>query len=101
MIPNMGTTLATKQDLLRLASKEDLLLLRQEVALLRQEMLGIRAQRKLEPESGSTKLLRSLDEFYNDFTRKMAEVERKLTIRFGVMFFSGCALTVAAARFWA
>jgi len=84
MIPDMGTTLATKQ----------------EVTLLRQEMLGIRARCKLEPGSGSTQLLGSLDKFYYDFTRKLAEFERKLTIRFGVMFFSGCALTVAAARLW-
>lgn len=96
----MGTTLATKQDLLQLASKEDLLLVKQDVALLRQEVLGIRAQCKLEPESGSTQLLGSLDRFYYDFSRKLDEFERKITIRFGAMFFSGCVLLVLVKRYW-
>ena len=97
---DMGTTLATKQDLLQLASKKDLMLVKQEVALLRHEVLGIRAQCKLEPESGFTRLLGSLDRFYDDFTRKLDEFERKLTIRFGVMFYSGCILLIVVKRYW-
>ena len=61
---DMGTTLATKQDLLQLATREDLLatkrdllllatkedhlLLKQDVALLRQEMFGIRTELRQE-----------------------------------------------------
>jgi hypothetical protein len=97
---DVGTTLATKHDLLQLASKKDLLLVKQEVALLRHEVLGIRAQCKLEPESGFTRLEGSLDRFYYDFKRKLDEFERKLTIRFGVMFYSGCILLVVVKRYW-
>lgn len=96
----MGTTLATKQDLQRLASKQDVLLLRQEMVLLRQELLGNRAQFRRQSENGHAQLLGSIDTFYGDITRKLAEFERKLTMRFGVMFFSGCGLTIAAIRGW-
>lgn len=74
--------------------------LRQEIALFRQELLGMRWQFRQESEIGYTHLGGSLDTFHDHFTRRFAEVERKLVFRFGVMFFSGCALTVALMLSW-
>ena len=96
----MDTTLATKQDLLRLASKEDVQLLRQDVALLSQEVLGIRGLLNQETDSGFFRLNRSIDAFRDDMKRNIAAFERGLTIKFGLMFYAGCGLLIAVMRHW-
>jgi hypothetical protein len=94
----MDTTLATKQDLLRLASKEDVQLLRQNVALLSQEVLGIRELLNRQTDSGFSRLDRSIDAFRDDMKRNFAAFERGVTIKFGSMFYGGCGLMIAAMR---
>jgi len=96
----MDTTLATKQDLLRLASKEDVHRLRQDVTLLGQEVLGIRGLLNRETDSGFSRLNRSIDAFRDDMRRNFTAFERGLTIKFGLMFYAGCGLTIAAMRIW-
>lgn len=50
----MGTTLATKQDLLPLATREDLLATKQDLMLLKQEMTGAIASRTMNDWMGRT-----------------------------------------------
>ena len=75
---DMGTTLATKQDLLLLATKEELLLLKQDVAVLRQEM----------------------ESRFNLMTHEIATQGLRTTVRLGSMLFVGFGLTIAAVRLW-
>jgi regulator of sigma D len=82
---DMGTTLATKQDLLLLkqdlqllATKEELLLLKQDVAVLRQEMENRFALQD----------------------QKIDTLELRLTVKLGSMLIVGFGLTIAAMRVW-
>jgi regulator of sigma D len=82
---DVGTTLATKQDLLLLkqdlqllASKEELLLLKQDVAVLRQEMENRFALQD----------------------QKIDTLELRLTVKLGSMLIVGFGLTIAAMRVW-
>ena len=81
----MGTTLATKQDLLLLkqdllllASKQDLLLLKQDVALLRQE----------------------LENRYVLLDQKIDTLQLRMIVKLGSMLFVSFGLTIAALRLW-
>ena len=81
---DMGTTLATKQDLeaLRVATKQDLEIVRRDV------------------ENRFTLLEQ---QFKTDFVRldqKFDTLELKLTVKFGSMLFVGFGLTIAAMRIW-
>jgi len=53
-----------------------------------------------EPAPDVDPVIRSLDQFREDFTRKIDAFERRLTIKFGLMFYAGCALTIALWRLW-
>jgi hypothetical protein len=75
---DMSTTLATKQDLLLLASKEELLLLKQDVALLAHGIATLRG----------------------DIARDMATLGLRMTVRLGSMLFLGFGLAIAALRLW-
>jgi hypothetical protein len=87
---DMGTTLATKQDLLLLATRQDLLLTQQDVALLRQEM---RQEFQLvRQEIGNRYVL--LDQ-------KIDTMQLRLTVKLGSMLIVGFGLTIAAFRLWA
>lgn len=96
----MSTMLATKRDLLPVATRRDMELLRQEIALLRREVAGMRAQIGWVTERSVGSPLRSYDKFNGDFSRTLASVNRVVTIHVGLIFFTGCALTVAAWRLW-
>jgi len=108
---DMGTTLATKQDLLLLASKEDHLLLKQDVALLRQEMAGIRTELKQEIVGLHTGLKQEMaglrtelkQEFEGRYTlldHKLDTVQLRITVRLGSMLIVGFGLAIAAMRLW-
>lgn len=76
---DMGSTLATKQDLLLLATREDLLASKQDLQLLRQE----------------------LDSRFARVDQKLDTLELRLTVRLGSMMVVGFGLTIAALRLWA
>ena len=97
----MGTTLATKQDLLLLATREDLLATRQDMQLLKQGMAGLRTELRQEIESRYTLLDQKIDTLRGDMTRDLAALDLRLTAKLGSMLFVGFGLTIAAFRLWA
>ena len=86
---DMGTTLATKQDLLLLATREDLLATKQDLQLLKQEV-----------DSRYTLLDQKIDTLRGDITRDLAAFDLRLTVKLGSMLFVGFGLTIAALRLW-
>ncbi len=76
---DMDTTLATKQDLRFLTTREELLLLKQDVAVLRREMENRFALQD----------------------QKIDTLELRLTVKLGSMMAVGFGLTIAALRLWA
>lgn len=97
---DMGTTLATKQDLLLLASKEDHLLLKQDVALLRQEMVGLHAGLRQEMAGLRTELKHEIEGRYTLLDQKLDTVQLRITVRLGSMLIVGFGLAIAAIRLW-
>ena len=98
---DMGTTLATKQDLSLLATREDLLATKQDLAIVRQ---GLRQDIQLlrqEVESRYSLLDQKIDTLRGDMTRDLAALDLRLTIKLGSMIFVGFGLTIAAMRLWA
>jgi len=79
----MGTTLATKQDLLLLPTREDLLATKQDLRLLKKEFQLLATREEL--------LLVKQD---------VAVLSLRMTVRLGSMLFVGFGLTVAAIRLW-
>ncbi len=82
----MGTTLATKQDLLLLkqdllllATREDLLATKQDLQFLRQE----------------------LENRFALIGEKFETLELRMSVKLGSMLFVGFGLTIAAFRLWA
>ncbi len=86
---DMGTTLATKQDLLPLATREDLLATRQYLMLLKQEMTG-----------AITELRQQMDSRFSLQNQKIDTLELRLTVKLGTMLIVGFGLTIAAMRLW-
>jgi hypothetical protein len=93
---DMGTTLATKQDLLLLATREDLLgtkqelgSLKQDFAMLRQELSAVQRELKQEIENRFALL-----------SQEIGTQTLKMTVRLGSMLFLGLGLTIAALRLW-
>ena len=82
---DMGTTLATKQDMLLLASKEDLLRTKQDVVLLRQEIQFLK---------------RDMENRFALQDQKVDTLELRLTVKLGSMMVVGFGLTIAAMRLW-
>jgi len=108
---DMGTTLATKQDLLLLATREDLLAVRQDIQLLKQEMTGVRTELKqemagvrteLKQEMAGvrTELKQEIESRYTLLDQKIDTLDLKLTVKVGSMLFVGFGLTIAAMRLW-
>jgi ABC-type phosphate transport system auxiliary subunit len=93
---DMGTTLATKQDLevLKLATKQDLEMLRQElrqdIQLLRKEMEGRFAL-----------VDQRFDALRSDMVRDFTAQRQSIIIQLGSMMVVGFGLTIAALRLWA
>jgi hypothetical protein len=82
---DMGTTLATKQDIevLRVATKQDLEVFRRDMenrfALMEQKMDALRS----------------------DLSRDIAALDLRMTVKLGSMLFLGFGLAIAALRLWA
>lgn len=92
---DMGTTLATKQDLeaLKLAAKQDIealkLATKQELLLLKQELKGT-----------ITELRQEMDNRFALQNQKIDTLELRLTVKLGSMLIVGFGLTIAAMRLW-
>lgn len=81
---DMGTTLATKQDLV----------------LLRQEMASARTELRQELENRFVLLEQKVDTLRHDVSRDLAALDLKMTVKLGSMLFVGFGLTIAALRLW-
>ena len=86
---DMGTTLATKQDLSLLATREDLLATKQDLGMLRRDM-----------ENRFALVEQKIDMLRNDVSRDLAALDLKMTVKLGSMLFVGFGLTIAAMRLW-
>lgn len=93
---DMGTTLATKQDLemLKLATKQDLVMLRQE---LRQDFQLLQK----EMDNRFALVDQKLDSLRSDMVRDLAAQRQSIIIQLGSMMVVGFGLTIAALRLWA
>ncbi len=92
----MGTTLATKQDMeaLKLATKQDLLLLRHEIQLLatKEELLLVKQDVAV--------LRQEMESRFNLLAHEISTLGLRMTVRFGSMLFVGLGMTIAAMRLW-
>ena len=91
---DMGTTLATKQDLLLLATREDLLATKQDLRLLanKAELLLVKQDVAV--------LRQEMESRFNLLAHEIATLGLRMTVRFGSMLFVGLGLTIAAMRLW-
>lgn len=103
---DMGTTLATKQDLeiLTLATKQDVVILRRKMEggfeALRREMENRLEALKREMENRFEVLKRDLDGRFALVDQRFESLELRLTVKLGSMMVVGFALTIAALRLW-
>ncbi len=106
---DMGTTLATKQDLdaQRLATKQDLLLLKQDLQSLKQELKQDVQSLKQDLQSVRQELKQDLQLLKQDMEGRFALVDQRfdamelrLTVKFGSILAVGLGLTIAALRLW-
>lgn len=81
---DMGTTLATKQDLVLLRQE-----MRQDVQLLTKEMAGLR-----------TELRQEIENRYVLLDQKIDTMQLRMTVKLGSMIFLGFGATIAALRLW-
>ena len=82
---DMGTTLATKQDLALLRQE-----VRQDLQLVKQELSSVQKELKLEMENRFVLLDQKID-----------TMQLQLIVKLGSMLFVGFGLTIAAMRLWA
>jgi hypothetical protein len=80
----MGTTLATKQDLV----------------LLRQEMASLRTELRQELENRFALQAQGIATLRSDVARDMATLGLRITVQLGSMLIVGFGLTIAALRLW-
>jgi hypothetical protein len=93
---DMGTTLATKQDLLLLATREDVLATKQDLGMLRQDLGMLRR----DMENRFALVEQKIDMLRNDVSRDLSALDLKMTVKLGSMLFVGFGLTIAALRLW-
>jgi hypothetical protein len=96
----MGTTLATKQDLSLLAARQDGLATRQDLVLLRQEVAGIRTEIKQDLASVRTELKQEIENRYALLDQKIDTMQLGMIVKLGSMLIVGFGLTIAAIRMW-
>lgn len=102
---DMGTTLATKQDLLQLATREDLLATKRDLSLLatREDLLATKQDVQLlrqEVASVRTELRQEIENRYVLLDQKIDTVQLRTTVQLGSMLIVGFGLTIAAIRLW-
>lgn len=103
---DMGTTLATKQDLdaLKLATKQDLEILGRGVenrlALLEQKLDAASAQQNLKLDAAFARLVENIDKLRSDTARDLAALDLRMTVKLGSLIFVGVGATIAALRLW-
>jgi len=92
---DMGTTLATKQDVSLLATREDLLATKQDLKLLatKEELLLVKQDVAV--------LRREMESRFAFQDQKIDTLELRLTVKLGSMLIVGFGLTIAAMRLWA
>lgn len=92
---DMGTILATKQDLQ---------LLRQEMFGIRtelgQEISGLRTELRQEIENRFTLLAHEITTLRGDVSRDLRTLSLKMTVNLGSMLMVGFGLTITALRVW-
>ena len=87
---DMGTTLATKQDLQLLASKQDFLLVKQDLLLLA-------SKEDLQPVKQDLALHRQdVENRFVLLDQKIDTLQLRMTVKLGSMLFLGFGLTIAA-----
>ena len=98
---DMGTTLATKQDLLPLATREDLLATKQDLLLLatREDLLATKQDLLLVKQDVAV-LRQEMDSRFTLLAHEIATLGLRMTVRLGSMLFVGFGLTIAALRLW-
>ena len=103
---DMGTTLATKQDMegLKLATRQDVealkLATKQDLAMLRQEVRQDLQLLRQEFESRFALFDQKIDTLRSDVARDLASLDLRMTVKLGSMLFVGFGLTIAAMRLW-
>ena len=108
---DMGTTLATKQDLeiLRLATKQDLEILRlatkQDLEILRlatkQDLLLLATKEDLQSLGQDVQLLKKdMEGRFVLMGQRFDTMELRLTLKLGSILAVGLGLTIAALRLW-
>jgi hypothetical protein len=111
---DMGTTLATKQDLLFLRQElqsfatkseimglnQDFQLLKQDFRLLGQEMGSMRTELRQEIENRCALLAHEIATLRGDVSRDLKTLGLKMTVSLGSMLIVGFGLTIAALRVW-
>ena len=107
---DMATALATRQDLQLLASREDLLLVRQDLQQVRQEQKAFATKEDLQSvkqdllwlrqvvENRYVLLARELESLRSDAARDLEALRLSMTIRLGSMLFLGLGLLFAALK---
>ena len=104
---DMGTTLATKQDLemLKLATRQDLekvsLATKQDLVLLRQELRQDIQLLRQEMENRFALVDQRFDALRSDMVRDLAAQRQSIIIQLGSMMVVGFGLTITALRLWA
>ena len=107
---DMGPTLATKQDLLPLATRDDLLATKQDIRLLatREDLLAAKQDMRLLATRDELLLLKQdvavlrqeMESRFNLLAHEIATQGLRTTVRLGSMLFVGFGLTIAALRLW-
>jgi len=96
---DMGTTLATKQDLVLLRQE-----LRQDLQLLEQKFDNRFSLLDQKSEAMGARLDQKIDAAYAQLDRKIdttfAQLNLSMTVKLGSMLFVGFGLTIAAIRLW-
>lgn len=97
---DMGTTLATKQDLQMFATKTEFMALKQDVQLLRQEMGSMRTELRQEIGNRCSLLSHEIATLRGEVSRDLKTLALKMTVSLGSMLIVGFGLTIAALRIW-
>jgi hypothetical protein len=111
---DMGTTLATKQDLelTRVATKQDFELLRVDFEALRwdmenrfglveQRITGLDSRLDQKIDGVQLRLEQKIDTLRSDMARDFAALDLRMTVKLGSMLFVGFGFVIAALRVWA